>query len=131
MKIASSIGCCLILLSLAFGEEPRSFAKIAVASVHPRATEAGLEAARRGGNAVDAAIATALTLGIVDGHNSGIGGGCFILIRTADGTISAIDGREMAPAKAHRDMYVIGGKLDEEASKTGALASAVPGAIAA
>lgn len=131
MKVTIFFVWCLSLLSFAFGEEPRTFEKLAVASVHPLATEAGLEAARRGGNAVDAAIATALTLGIVDGHNSGIGGGCFIVIRTADGTVTAIDGREMAPAKAHRDMYVIGGKLDEEASKTGALASGVPGAIAA
>ena len=58
-----------------------------VASVHPLATDAGVAAFERGGNAVDAAIATALTLGVVDTPNSGIGGGCFILIRRADGTI--------------------------------------------
>ncbi|MDB6137626.1 MAG: gamma-glutamyltransferase 1 [Verrucomicrobiaceae bacterium] len=103
----------------------------AVASVHPLATQAGVDALKRGGNAVDAAIATALTLGVVDGHNSGIGGGCFILIRAADGSITCIDGRETAPAKAHRDLFVIQGKLDDEASKTGALASGVPGALAA
>ena len=49
-----------------------------------------------GGNAVDAAIAAAMTLGVVDGFNSGIGGGCFMLIRRADGKILAIDGRETA-----------------------------------
>ena len=103
----------------------------AVASVHPLATDAGVNALKKGGNAVDAAIATALTLGVVDGHNSGIGGGCFIMIRAADGTITCLDGREMAPAKAHRDMFIINGKLDDEASKTGALASGVPGALAA
>ncbi len=53
----------------------------AVASVHPLATDAGVRVLRSGGNAVDAAIATAITLGIVDGHDSGLGGGCFILIR--------------------------------------------------
>ena len=68
-----------------------------VASVNPIATDAGLKAFEQGGNAVDAAVATALTLGVVDGFNSGIGGGCFILIRTADGKLIAIDGREMAP----------------------------------
>ena len=47
-----------------------------------------------------------LTLGVVDQHNSGIGGGCFILIRRADGKLVAIDGRETAPAKATRDMYL-------------------------
>src|SRR6478736_3348632 len=67
-----------------------------VASVHPLATDAGVAALQRGGNAMDAAIATALTLGVVDGHNSGPGGGCFILVRAKDGTVTAIDGREKA-----------------------------------
>lgn len=112
-------------------EQPESFARFAIATVHPLATDAGIDAFRSGGNAIDAAIAAALTLGVVDGHNSGIGGGCFIVIRAADGSVTCIDGREMAPAKAHRDMYVINGKLDHEASKTGPLASAVPGTLAA
>src|SRR6187402_4006187 len=105
--------------------------KGAVASVHPLATDAGVNALKRGGNAIDAAIATAITLGVVDGHNSGLGGGCFILIRAANGTVTAIDGREKAPALATRDMFLKDGKVDDEASKTGALASATPGALAA
>lgn len=108
-----------------------AFPKHAVATVHPLATQAGMQAFEKGGNAIDAAIAAGLTLGVVDGHNSGIGGGCFFVIHAADGTVTCIDGREMAPAKAHRDMYVINGKLDDEASKTGALASAVPGYLKA
>ena len=107
------------------------FAKFAAATVHPLATDAATAAYARGGNAVDAAIAAALTLGVVDGHNSGIGGGCFIVIRADNGTLTAIDGREMAPAKAHRDMYLKDGKVDDEASKTGALASGIPGALRA
>ena len=103
----------------------------AVASVQPLATEAGLIAFKSGGNAVDAAIATALTLGVVDNHNSGLGGGCFILIRTPDGKILAVDGREKAPAAATRDMYLIDGKADPKLSTTGPLAVAVPGALAA
>src|SRR3954466_8856539 len=71
-----------------------------VASVQPLATDAGLAALKKGGNAIDAAIAVGLTLGVVDAHNSGLGGGCFILIRRADGKLVAIDGRETAPAKA-------------------------------
>jgi len=102
-----------------------------VASVHPLATQAGLRALEKGGNAVDAAIATALTLGVVDGFNSGIGGGCFILIRTADGQVIAIDGREMAPAAAHRDMYLVDGEADTTLSQRGPLAVGVPGALAA
>ena len=101
------------------GAEEGRFEKGAVASVHPLATQAGVDAMKRGGNAVDAAIATALTLGVVDGHNSGIGGGCFIVLRAANGDLECIDGREMAPATAHRDMFIINGKLDDEASKTG------------
>ena len=71
-----------------------------VATVHPLASDAALQAMKHGGNAIDAAVAAALTLGVVDGHNSGIGGGCFLLIRLADGTFAAIDGRETAPGAA-------------------------------
>jgi gamma-glutamyltranspeptidase/glutathione hydrolase len=102
-----------------------------VASVHPLATEAGLAALRRGGNAVDAAIAVGLTLGVVDGKNSGLGGGSFILIRRADGKLIVIDGRETAPARASRDMYLRDGKPRPELSQQGPLAVATPGALAA
>jgi gamma-glutamyltranspeptidase/glutathione hydrolase len=101
-----------------------------VATVHPLATDAGVAAFRHGGNAVDAAIAAALTLGVVDTPNSGIGGGCFILIRKADGTVVAIDGRETAPAAATRDMFIRDGAADPALSQTGALAVAVPSAVA-
>jgi gamma-glutamyltranspeptidase/glutathione hydrolase len=102
-----------------------------VATVHPLATEAALGAVRQGGNAVDAAVAAALTLGVVDGHNSGLGGGCLILIRRPDGAVVALDGRETAPRGASRDMYVVKGQVDPQLSKTGPLAVAVPGALAA
>ena len=102
-----------------------------VATVNPLATDAGVAALDAGGNAVDAAVAAALTLGVVDGFNSGIGGGCFILICTAEGEIIAIDGREMAPQAASRDMYLRNGKADRNLSQVGALASGVPGALAA
>lgn len=105
--------------------------KGAVASVNSIATQAGLEAFAKGGNAVDAAAAVAFTLGVVDSPNSGVGGGCFILVRWPDGTIEAIDGREMAPSKAHRDMFLVNGKYDPELSRTGALAIGVPGSVAA
>jgi gamma-glutamyltranspeptidase / glutathione hydrolase len=102
-----------------------------VATAHPLGTEAAVEVLRQGGNAVDAAVAAGLTLGVVDGANSGIGGGCFILIRRADGEVFAIDGRETAPAAAHPEMYVEGGRADPALSQTGALAVGVPGALAA
>ena len=101
------------------------------ATIHPLATEAAAQALQSGGNAIDAAVAAGLTLGVVDGQNSGIGGGCFILLRLADGRILAIDGREQAPAGASRDMFVREGQAEAQLSQTGALAAGVPGALAA
>jgi len=103
----------------------------AVATVNPYATDAAIDAFKKGGNAVDATVAAALTLGVVDGQNSGIGGGCFLLIRTERGTVIAIDGRETAPAAATRDMFLRNGKADPDLSQTGALAIGVPGSLAA
>lgn len=115
--------------------EARAFsatsAKSMIATVQPLATAAGIDAFAAGGNAVDAAVAAALTLGVVDGHNSGIGGGCLVLIRSPDGRCHALDGRETAPALAHRDMFVKDGRALAETSQTGPLAAAVPGALAA
>jgi gamma-glutamyltranspeptidase / glutathione hydrolase len=102
-----------------------------VATVHPLATAAGVQTLQAGGNAIDAAVAAGLTLGVVDGYNSGIGGGCFILIRVASGETYYIDGREMAPAGAQRDMFIREGRADPQLSQTGPLAVAVPGALAA
>ena len=61
----------------------------------------------------------------------GIGGGCFLLIRTPRGEIVGIDGREAAPATAHQDMYLKNGEADPSLSQSGPLAIAVPGALAA
>ena len=102
-----------------------------VTTVRPEATDAALRVLQQGGNAVDAAITAAFTLAVVDGYNSGIGGGCFILIRTPDGQLLAIDGREMAPLAAKADMFLKGGLPIEGASEVGPLASGVPGAVAA
>ena len=122
----------LILTTIvATWSSPTLFAGGCVATVHPLATDAGLAALARGGNAVDAAVAAALTLGVVDGHNSGIGGGCFVLLRLGDGRLVCIDGREMAPGKATRDMYLRQGKPQPELSAVGPLAAGVPGALAA
>jgi len=119
----------LLLLVLPLGQAAKRTG--AVVTVHPLATKAAEHAFIQGGNAVDAAVAAALTLGVVDGFNSGIGGGCFMLIRKPDGTFVAIDGRETAPQKASRDMFLHDGKADPDLSRTGALAIGVPGALAA
>ncbi len=118
-------------------EEPRVLpgttfisAKGAVATVNALATDAAAKQLNKGGNAIDAAIAAALTLGVADSYNSGIGGGLFALVHWADGRIEAIDGREMAPSKAHRDMFIREGKVVSGLSRTGALAIGVPGSVA-
>jgi gamma-glutamyltranspeptidase / glutathione hydrolase len=109
--------------------EPAEARRAMVATVHPVATDAAVQVLRDGGNAIDAAVAAALMLGVVDGHNSGIGGGCFMLVHLADGTVAALDGREMAPAAAHRDMFVRDGEALTSLSQTGPLASGIPGSL--
>ncbi|MCX6908834.1 MAG: gamma-glutamyltransferase [Verrucomicrobia bacterium] len=118
----------LLTVTVCFGETVQQ--RGVVATVHPLATDAAISAFKRGGNAIDAAVAAALTLGVVDGHNSGIGGSCFMLIRLANGRFVAMDGREMAAAAATRDMFVRDGKADTKLSQTGPLAAATPGALA-
>ena len=103
----------------------------AVATVDPIATDAAIHALKNGGNAFDAAVSAGLTLGVVNGYNSGIGGGCFVVARLANGKVMTLNGREQAPAKAHRDMYLRNGKADTNLSQTGALAIGVPGALKA
>lgn len=105
----------------------------AVASAHTAATEAAYRVANLGGNAFDAAIAVSAALSVVEPMSSGIGGGGFWLIhRAEDGFQIMIDGRERAPLKAHRDMY-----LDEQGnavdglSLNGPLAAGIPGEPAA
>ncbi len=119
--LAASLGC------VAAGNPLRG----AAATVHPIATDAAIGAFADGGNAVDAAVAAALMLGVVDGENSGIGGGCFALVRLADGSFVALDGRETAPAAATRDMFVRQGRAVPALSQAGALAAGVPGELAA
>ncbi len=124
-------GVWLVLsLAVAQGEESR-FERGIVASVNAEATRIGVSILQAGGNAVDAAVAVGFALGVVDGNNSGIGGGCFLLIRRANGKIVAIDGRETAPRSASREMYVRQGRADTSLSQTGPLACGVPGEVAA
>jgi gamma-glutamyltranspeptidase / glutathione hydrolase len=94
-------------------------------------SQAGVEILKRGGNAVDAAVATAFALAVVEPDAGNIGGGGFMLIRLADGKTTFLDYREVAPGTATRDMYIgKDGKLDEEASVIGYRSVAVPGTVA-
>ncbi|HJX77545.1 gamma-glutamyltransferase [Glutamicibacter sp.] len=79
----------------------------AVSSVDPEATAAGIEILRKGGNAVDAAVATAAALGVTEPYSAGIGGGgYFMYYDSKTGKISTIDGRETAPAAMPHDAFV-------------------------
>jgi len=105
----------------------------AIASAHPLATEAGLNILKQGGNAFDAAIAVTAVLAVVEPYSSGIGGGGFWLLHDAkSGRDIMLDGRERAPFRAHRDMYLDAkGNVIPAASITGPLAAGIPGVPAA
>lgn len=101
----------------------------AVATSHPLASEAAVEVLREGGNAIDAAVAAAFALSVVEPQSSGIGGGGFALVRLArEGRVRVLDFREVAPGAATPDMFARSG-LPPRPSLDGGLAVAVPGAV--
>jgi gamma-glutamyltranspeptidase / glutathione hydrolase len=103
-----------------------------VTSAHPLASDAGLQMLKKGGNAVDAAVATTFTISVVEPFAAGIGGGGFLLIHQGKtGKIEALDFRERAPIKASRNMYLDAqGKVRENLSTNGHLAVGTPGTVA-
>lgn len=118
-----------LLFSLPAWALPAAGTQGMVSSAHPAATEAGVAMLRQGGNAADAAAATAFALAVVEPYSSGIGGGGFALVRMGE-DVRFLDFREVAPQAATRDMYVRDGEVDPKLSLDGPLAVAVPGAIA-
>ena len=101
-----------------------------VVSASAEASAVGADILRRGGNAVDAAVAVGFTLAVTYPSAGNIGGGCYIVLRMADGREAAIDARETAPAAAHRDMYLDSlGEIDADRSLVGPLAAGVPGSV--
>ncbi|HVZ55256.1 MAG TPA: gamma-glutamyltransferase [Chitinophagaceae bacterium] len=103
----------------------------AVVSAHPLASEVGLAILRRGGNAVDAAIATQLALAVVYPGAGNLGGGGFMVARLQSGKLLALDYRESAPGRASRDMYLdTAGNPAGDRSINGHLAAGVPGTVA-
>jgi len=101
-----------------------------VVSEHPLSSEVGAAILRRGGNAIDAAVAVGFAQAVVNPRAGNIGGGGFLVYRQADGQSFALDYREAAPAAATRNMYLdsLGNLTDR--SLIGALAAGVPGAVA-
>lgn len=103
----------------------------AVVTAHPIASEVGVEILKKGGNAVDAAIAVKFALAVVYPNAGNLGGGGFMVFRGRDGSVSSLDFREKAPEKASRDMYLDkDGNPITDLSLYGQLASGVPGSVA-
>ncbi|MEH2441807.1 gamma-glutamyltransferase [Nostoc sp.] len=103
-----------------------------VVSAHPLGSEAGILMLRKGGNAVDAAVATTFVISVVEPFSAGIGGGGFLLMHSEKtGDIKALDFRERAPLKATKNMYLdAAGKVRPNASINGYLAVGTPGTVA-
>ncbi|MDQ8705580.1 gamma-glutamyltransferase [Streptomyces sp. LHD-70] len=101
----------------------------AVSSVDPDASAAGIEVLRKGGNAVDAAVATAAALGVTEPYSAGIGGGgYFVYYDAKSGKVHTVDGRETAPASADSELFVEDGKpLPFDAAMTSGLSVGTPG----
>lgn len=103
----------------------------AVVSAHPLASKAGIYILKKGGNAIDAAIATQLALAVVYPGAGNLGGGGFMVAHLANGKNLALDYRETAPSGAYRDMYLDSlGNPRTELSQNGHLAAGVPGTVA-
>lgn len=105
----------------------------AIATAHPKATEAGHQILQMGGNAFDAAIAISASLAVVEPMSSGLGGGGFYLLhREKDHYQTMVDAREKAPKAAHRDMYLDkSGNVVPGLSMDGPLSAGIPGTPAA
>src|SRR5437773_8687006 len=101
-----------------------------VVTAHPLATQVGVDILKQGGNAIDAAVAVGFALEVVLPDAGNIGGGGFIVHRTAKGEVAALDYREAAPAAATHDMYLDSAGNPTDKSVVGHLAAGVPGSVA-
>ena len=122
----------IFLFSFLFSFFPESISKNgAVTSSHPIASQVGIDILESGGNAIDAAIAVGFALSVVHPGAGNIGGGGFMLIRLADGSVTSIDFRETAPKLAYRDMYLDdNGQVISNMSWDTIFAVGVPGTVA-
>src|SRR5829696_7040565 len=102
----------------------------AAATIDALGTRAAIDALRAGGNAVDAAVAAAGVLGVTEPFSCGIGGGGYLVVRTADGEVTTIDGRETAPRAMRPDSFFEGGAaLDFDDARYSGLSVGVPGTV--
>jgi gamma-glutamyltranspeptidase/glutathione hydrolase len=128
VHVATLLLFCLPLCAEGF--EPVRARHVMVASVHEEASRVGAEVMRAGGNAVDAAVATGFALAVVHPAAGNLGGGGFMLYRTARGETHFLDFREKAPAAASRDMYLDKQGNASDQSRYGYRAAGVPATVA-
>src|SRR3954468_20936620 len=133
--LVCSILLCAAPVALAQGPAKRPTARGtggAATTVDPVATRAAIDVLRKGGNAVDAAIAASAVLGVVEPYSSGIGGGGFMVLRTRKGRVETIDGREYAPAKFLETSFIdpaTGQPIPFAQGVTSGLGVGVPGTL--
>ena len=133
MRRGGLFAALLTLLFICSVEAPRAEPQSMVAAAHPLAVDAGLEALRKGGSAVDAAVAAQMVLGVVEPQASGLGGGGFLLYYDANSrAITVYDGRETAPAGATPGMFLGGNAkpLPFREAVVSGISVGVPGALA-
>src|SRR5512132_445151 len=103
----------------------------AAATVDRDGTRAAIHALRNGGNAVDAAVAAAAVLGVTEPYSCGIGGGGFMVIRTANGAVTTIDGREESPATMQpNSFWENGAPLAFNEARYSGMSAGIPGTVA-
>ena len=135
MKNAFVAGClvttiCALTLSCTNTKTGLVTENAMVVSAHPLASEVGVDILKRGGNAIDAAIAVQFALAVVYPVAGNIGGGGFMVVRMNNGSINSLDFREKAPKSSSKDMYLdSAGNVIEHMSTRGHLAGGVPGSV--
>jgi len=132
MRTLVAIGAALLLIPALSAQDDRGVPSKdgLVVCVSAPACDAGASVLARGGNAVDAAVATAFALAVTHPSAGNIGGGGFMIVRTASGDLAAFDYREKAPLASTRTMYLDAeGKIDRALTNTGYKAPGVPGTV--
>ncbi|MHC5361671.1 gamma-glutamyltransferase [Myroides sp. LJL110] len=127
--IISTLFLCASIAQV-YAQKVPSFKNGMIVSAHPAASQVGIDILKKGGNAADAAVAVELALAVVYPNAGNIGGGGFIIYRSSDSTVDALDYRETAPLTARENMYWSGdGQVIQDLSLKGALAAGVPGTV--
>ncbi len=129
MHIFRFVAAVAVLLLPLYPAQPVRAKNAMVVTREAHATDVGVAALKAGGNAVDAAVAVGFALAVTHPSAGNIGGGGFMLVRFADGRKTFLDFREMAPAKASRDMYLDASGNPTKDSVIGWRASGVPGTV--